>query len=884
MPYAIFCPSAHLVLAAATCSQCGWERPPAAEIGAPAFVSTQLNAGLGGPGRHVLAQGAAAQGVAAFPLNTREIIGIGVLDGQERWRIPLRSGQVARHLVADGKRFLITISDERPLGEAGPAELASLDPVSGQLTLLWQADGHQVSAPVLTENHIILRTSSSELLAFSRSQTPEIVWRVRMNTWWALPPFVAAGKVFVCDGIAMQNVGNLLAFDLQTGRQAWIQSVDGMLTQPLSASGNQLVFQNGRKQIKAVDLSDGAEAWKLDFERLYTPPVAADAGQVLWVSRGSADSSDPDHYRLSAYQGSDGSLIWQTALPKRVMIPPLCAAGSIFLASDDGRLFAYQTNKGRLLFERQLCSEEDPLRTELLLNEGTIFLGTSGGLLSATRVEKSPDTTTEDPLALLEHADYEQAAVAYALQKDYKNSARLYVEYLSENQKALRLYEYAGLYSEAAALASAKGFLAEAEKYYELAGDPLNQAEILLKRGDALSAARLFEKNGELRRAAELFEQVKDYMHALELYNRLQDSAAFDRVNASMPPSSQMVDLLLDRGKYGEAGETALKAGLLRRAVDIFKQAGLAGRELDALQLLQESEGEEWVFARIVVLGRQEGRFLQAARASEHLDDARETAEAYDRAARQAENLSPGALHEIGELYHQAEIYFGRAGVRAKKLESHERVIYFWRLPDILIESLPRNAFIEEEFNKLDLKIINAGNGIAREIRIQVFGTRFEVDGNSSDLQLEALAEQSSDTISIYIQPKTGQVGDTVPLTLAWQWQDAKGLPYQRQVSAELPVLRRGDTRPNNTPQNVYINTLIQGSQINGDNLNAGANKQVGDKVEVNRRKAPKAEADGAGAGSKPSEDRRARTCPKCKMPLAADALFCNECGLSLSV
>ena len=876
MTYAIFCPSSHLILDAPRCPSCGWERPTPGLTGTSAWGPVNLRAGLGGPGRHVFARPAALNGETAWPIKGREIAGLSSVNGVERWRKVLKEGQVARHIVADSGRFLFAISDERPLGQAGQARLAAIDPMSGELTSLWEDQGHLLSLPVLTADLILLRTTRG-LVALSRAAQPVEQWRLPLKTWWSLPCLVAEGAGFVVDGNAMQNIGQLQAYDLQDQRLLWSKDTDGMLNQPLTFAPGVLIFQNGRSQIMALRISDGRELWKQNFAKLYTPPQNF-GGQLLFVSRGSLDSQAADHYLLNALDAVSGKQLWQAPLAGRAFIPPLVLDGRIYLTSDDGRLFGFAARDGKFLFEKSFSSDEDPPMSELLVDGGMLFSGTYFGHLHTFTVQTSQPDPQENLAVLLERGEFEQAAAIFALRADFKNAAALYAEKLNNIPRALAIYEHAKLYREAARLAESHEMWAEAEQYYRAAGDLLKTAEMLLKRGDQLGAARLFEQAGEMRRAAELFEQVKDYLHAMELYLKVNDQPSYFRLYTILPPSSQKVQLLIDQARYSEAAEVALEAGLLRWAVDLFKQAGEEGRELEALLKLQETQPDEWLFQRLALLARKAGRFAVEAGACEKLGHSKRTAEAYYRAARQAEHLTPDASQAIGNFFQKAMQYYEDAGWKNEEAICREKMITYLELPRILLESTPRAAFNEGEFNSLELLVWNTGNGVAREVTIEVLGKRFEVDKGS--LRIGNLAEGLSVKQIVRIRPRDHEVGDTVPLELVSRWLDQHKNAYEERISADIPVHQKGDTRPDAAPQIFNINgDFVQGGKINGDKLEGNASKQVGDKAEIHRTGGPGVAVGSGGAASEQPAAKEVRVCPNCKMPGDPASQFCDECG-----
>lgn len=865
------------MLSALRCPTCGWERPAAGQIGETVWSRICLKAGLGGPGRHVFAQAALAQGVVVFPMNNREIAGLALSDGKERWCTFLGEGLVTRQLVAEGKHILLTRSDERAIGQAGVGELTSLDPVTGQMTTLWQANGHQLSAPVLSDKYILLRTSDSELVAFSRMAKPELIWRVQMNTWWALPPHVTAGKVLICDGFAMQGEGWLKAFELDSGQPAWSKPTDGMLSQPLTSCGKIVIFQNGKKQILALNLENGAQAWSLSFERLYTPPVAG-GGRVFFVARGAAQSDQPDHYLLKALDPVSGKTLWEAPLPARVLISPVWQDERVYLASEDGRLFAYQDKDGLPVFELKLSNEDDPPRTELLIAEGILFLGTYSGKIAAIRVAQSRQAV-ESPQVYLEHGDFESAAAAFALQGNFSKAASLYADELRDFTKALMLCDHAGLFKQAAVLCDAQGLLAEAERYYEKAGDALNQAEMLLKRGDELGAARVLDQIGKLARAARLYEHTGEFTRALELYRQLADEASILRVSMVIPPSSQVVELLIAHGKLAEAAEAALKAGLSRRAADLFQRLGQENRELDALLQLSQEESEEWVFERIAGLAKKAGRFFEEARAWENLNRPQKTAEAYQHAGMQAEQKKLLDLARIVEFYEKAaQNYLDCDGFSLEEAQCREAAAKLQHLPIIQIQGQTLKEFKETEWNKLDLNIHNIGYGVAKQVRWKVTKEHFDVDQDTGVWILNQLGTGAQKDVSIHVRPQKGEIGEAVPFYLEWVWQNAAGQEFRDRISVSVPVKGKDDSRPTGQPVIINSGTIIQAEKyVSGDDLTGG---HKGDEVNIQRGGGLNISA--AAGQVRTSRPAAGRPCPTCQIPNDADAKNCNYCGNKL--
>ena len=877
MTQTIFCPSNHLILDATHCPKCGWERPVNRETGQEAWCPKELGAGLGGPGRHVFAQPAAVRGVAAFPLNNREIVGVSLSDGNVTWRSPLETGLVTRTIVTDGKRLLSCLSDERSIGQAEAGKLVAFDAFSGEMSTLWQADGHQLSPPVVSDQIILIRCSGSGLLAFQSTAKCELAWKASLDTWWALEPFVAGGKVIVADGAAMLGVGKLKAFDLATGKLAWQQDTDGMLKYVPCMLSDTLIYQDGRKRIQALDLVTGQKLWSLEIGQLYTPPLAGEE-LVYFCRRGTAAKEEPGYYLLQAIEPTSGQERWQAHLPGRVLIPPLCSGSTIYLASEDGRLLAYKDSDGSPLFEQVITDDENPPRSELLLADGLLLAGTYSGRLHALRVSM-PSEQPGSPQAHLDCGEFEAAAAAYANKGNFRKAAELYIEPLKDIDKALQLYEHGNLFAEAAKLASAQGLHSQAAGYFELAGNRKKQAQSVLDSGDDLGAAQLYEEIGENKIAAPLFEKAGDLAHALDLYSRLKSLGDITRLSGQVPISLEIIQLLEESGEFEQAARIALENGYLRKAVDLFKRADKPEETLAAMIKLVQKEPEDWVWQELTELARKAGNFNQEALAWEKLGRAEKSADAYQRAAQQMIIVSPGNEIGIADLFRKAEKLFDDAGELHRLQECHKNVIQYGRLPEIIVQGRPREIFEQGQWNILDLKVRNVGNGIARNLVVSVGGDQFAVDTIKGTWHRHALGVGIETRFEIHILHRPERSAGMVPLKLQWEWQDEHGQSYDDFISTSVQVRTRGETPSHATPAEIHYHGTVYQTEKgdilgSGDKLMDDAEKQVGDKVVINRQ--------GVHLSTEGETLPPERHCPKCFMSIEADAKMCIYCGNDL--
>jgi len=884
----IFCPNFHLILDAQRCPQCGWTRPTQVALGEAAWPPLELGAEIGGPGRHVFARPASAQGMAILPLQSGTLVGIDLADGRAAWRKSPNPGLHTRTLVASGNRLLASLSDERQFTEAEHGMLVSIAPDTGNLTTLWDADTPLLSQPVPGAGLLCLRTSKPELVALRTGNKTEIQWHAKLNSSGAmLPPCISGKHIFVSDGESLQGKSYLNVYELETGNLLEELPTDGMLYQRMLAFDNVLIFQNGHKQLVGLDADSLGILWKKEFKWIYTS-LSMGVESVLVVVRGDVEKGAAGYYSLLAIHPRTGESIWSAPLPSRVIISPMQADEKVYLGSEDGQLFCLDASAGDLLWKQNMSSDEDPLRTELLFAEGLLLAGTYSGKFVAVRVSAQPEDA-EPPEVYEQGGDFESAAAVYAMRGNFRKAARIYAEKLQDYPKALALYEHDKLYREAGNLARSHNMLAEAEGYFMLAGDVASQADVALERGDKLGAARLYEQDDQMKKAANLYEEAGENGKAKNIYQVQGDILSFLRLQQDTSTSLEDVDFLEKNGRFLEAAEAICKVkelprdAALRRAADLFQRAEKPGRELEVLQEFARGDQEaEWAWSRITPLAKSLGRFAEEAEAWEQLGKFDKAAEAYQRAGRQAEQVTPEAGEKIANFYEKAAHYYSEADCLEEEKKCRDKIAQYRCQPIVVIDVHAHKEFKELEMNTLDLEVRNEGYGIATEIHWEVDSERFEIDLKSSEWALNRLSVGGKRSVKISIRPKRGEIGTEVPFLLEWFWKCKDGDAFQDKLSVYISVKARDDTRPTGPPPIIFQGggTVIQaGKYVYGDDVSG----DKGDKVEINRGSGVKVTAGQDSLEIQTGKKRAESTCPICKMPVEADAEVCIYCGNKLS-
>ena len=878
----IFCPNNHLVLNAPCCPKCSWTRPPRGRAGQPAWdLSGLAPGGLAGFPAGAPAGTGALEGVLGVPL-PGELLGLGLADGQLRWRSPLPGSFRLRGLVPHGRRWLAAVDQEENnlLAAASPAWLAAVDPLSGKIETLWRSRGAWLTRPVLSGEDILLCTATRELLVFAAHDFSAPRASARLMGAWRHPPAVGQGLVLVGDGRAMKGEAfALAAFAQEDLRELWRVPLAGRLPEPPLILPGLLVQRGERGLIQARELTSGQLVWEYDAEKIYSPLLAA-AGLVFFAARGSPEVAAPDHYCLVGLEQNSGKVVVSAGLPGRVCRLVLAEDAHLLLATDQGHLLCCDL-EGQPLWTLKLSSEEDPFRSELLAAGGLAALATCSGRILAVRVSAESDEPG-DPAVLIQAGRPREAAAVLALRGALGEAAELYARELNEPANALALLEQAQLWPVAASLAWDQKRYDLARGYFLHAGDLSGEARSLERLGDQIAAAQTWERAGNWERAGANYEAAGEPVKAWEMYHRAKDLVADRRMLNNLPADLRTIELLEKKGQYIEAGEVAERASLLDRAAKLYERGGEAQRLLAVLVRILNEHPAEWALRRLAELARADGNFGLEATAWEKLaglklaDAPREAAAACQRAARQAEARGE-APERIAVLYESALRWFEQDYNDDEKAACWTKVVRFRQLPQVSLLGRPGKVFRELEQNTLYLDLENYGHGVAVEISVALASGNFLVDESTSELSVSHLNPGSKKTLVVSLRPQKDAIGE-VGLNLNWRWKSRQGTAeYSGHSTLFFNVKRLNEPGGASTPSQVFhIGTMIQADGVEivgGDKLAI----QRGPGISVRAPQDRHLETEAAGC-----ESPKCRACPRCNLPVQENEAFCGACGADM--
>ncbi|MDJ1432558.1 PQQ-binding-like beta-propeller repeat protein [Halostagnicola sp. A-GB9-2] len=279
--------------------------------------------------------------------------------GEERWRIPLRSGANSPPVV-HGSRIVLSVQTATEQGR-----LVGFDERDGAEEWLYDIDARVTAPPTVDGAAIYVPDwggSVHALSAFSGS----LQWAHEIDPDDSSYTF--AGSIAVHDGTlylgSMAGETGLVAVDAETGDLRWFRSTAGVSAGPVVDDG--LVVVQGDSLVHAFD-TDGTERWTFNVPGdRFESPLALDENYVYVPMREAL-------YAITR----DGEAAWTTELATNDAGPPTIS-GEAVLVTEDGQLRALDRSDGTTRW-----SVETDGRGDVVTLPEVIMMSGSGGLITA---------------------------------------------------------------------------------------------------------------------------------------------------------------------------------------------------------------------------------------------------------------------------------------------------------------------------------------------------------------------------------------------------------------------------------------------------------------------------------------------------------------------
>ncbi len=269
-----------------------------------------------------------------------EVLALNPADGKVRWRVTPPAPARGAPTVVQGRLFVPTLDNS----------LVALSIEDGRV--LWTHKAQTAPAlplglpgPAVFEDFLVAGFPSGELVAM-RPEDGRVLWseslaagRGGLGDISGIRglPVIDRGRVY-----ATSLAGLSMAVDLRSGRRLWEREIGGSETPLVVGDWVFVISDDGT--MAAIGREDGRVRWLVDFNAPppgkekneepanFAAPVMAGGRIILPSSKGEVLQINP----------SDGSIVGRLRLPGGSILPPVVAAGTLVLTTDDGDVVAFR--------------------------------------------------------------------------------------------------------------------------------------------------------------------------------------------------------------------------------------------------------------------------------------------------------------------------------------------------------------------------------------------------------------------------------------------------------------------------------------------------------------------------------------------------------------
>lgn len=276
---------------------------------------------------------AVGEGVVVVGANNGMLVVLDAATGNEKWRL-LMSGEVlAKPLVADGLIVVRTVNNRlQALNISDSKTRWTIEETVPKLTL------RGTSPPVLANKTVITGFDDGRVIA-ADLQTGDTLWSTTLDEpvgrteLERLADVDAAAVASGRDVFVVGYHGRVAMLDENNGQIWWAQ--DASSYRGMGIDDTTLYVSGADGSITAINRTNGAQEWqqKALHRRGITAPAIYDGMLVV---------GDQDGY-LHWFSTKKGSLLARTHAGGRITNMPVVADGKVFVQTDTGELYAYQT-------------------------------------------------------------------------------------------------------------------------------------------------------------------------------------------------------------------------------------------------------------------------------------------------------------------------------------------------------------------------------------------------------------------------------------------------------------------------------------------------------------------------------------------------------------
>jgi outer membrane protein assembly factor BamB len=278
-------------------------------------------------------------GIVYAATGRAELLAIDAHGGAIKWRVPLGTPARSGPTIADGRLFVPTLDNR----------LIAFSAADGKQSWVYQGTAAATSvlgdaSPACANGVVVAGFGSGDLVAL-RADSGTVVWtdtlapiggRNSLIDFSAVRglPVIDSGRVF-----AIGLGGLTVSIDLPSGRRLWERQLGGSSTPWLA--GDTLFIITNDQQMIALARDTGATRWATDLPRYGRPEKLRNPlfwmGPVLVNDRLIAAGTNKQTVSVNPL---DGTIMGTHDLTAAAALPPMVAAGKVFLTSIDSTLLA----------------------------------------------------------------------------------------------------------------------------------------------------------------------------------------------------------------------------------------------------------------------------------------------------------------------------------------------------------------------------------------------------------------------------------------------------------------------------------------------------------------------------------------------------------------
>jgi len=303
--------------------------------------SVELGNETDGDDEHLPGGIAAYRGQVFVTTGFGDVVAVNAADGKTAWRVNLRSPLRAAPSVRAGRLIVVTLD----------SRVISMNTVNGETLWTYEGVGEGASvlgaaSPAIDANLVIAPLASGEIIAFDL-ETGRVLWSDFLSAIRRTDsvsnlaqirghPVIDRGRV-----ITISHSGLMAAIDATGGQRLWELTVGG-IDEPWVA-GDLIYILTNDSEIAAIDRETGRVYWVTGMP-LWEDPEDKEgfivwSGPVLAGNRLIVAGSHGEAWALSPYSGD---VLGRIELPSGVNVPPIVANNTIYFLADNADVVAYR--------------------------------------------------------------------------------------------------------------------------------------------------------------------------------------------------------------------------------------------------------------------------------------------------------------------------------------------------------------------------------------------------------------------------------------------------------------------------------------------------------------------------------------------------------------